>query len=277
MSVQTTYSTSPAGGFAGQLVDIDEGIQVVSRTLLVAAAVSAGIFVMKTGLHGCRPPATTDAVASTVNAIVTTHASSASILTLSGAGLNGTIGAGTMTPPRHVTIVLNSNANWDATNVVVTGVDERGETISETLAIPDTGGATLTTVAFFKSVTSIVFDAQSGTGGSFTVGISDPLGSIETMDPGFALYDASKQVGQYLINDPVPTLHKGRLWLNAENAVNRGDPVYVRFVSDGGSNTTLGTARDGADANRCVRLKGARWAYDTTAAGMAMAELNFPT
>lgn len=115
------------------------------------------------------------ALAST-NAIVTSHATSASPLTLSGAGLNGSIGAALNLLPRTVTITTTSHAGSyvDGSHVVVTGTDLNGATVSETLAIVGTdGGQTLVGVQGFISFTSIAMDAQADTSGAFTVGVRD--------------------------------------------------------------------------------------------------------
>lgn len=113
-----------------------------------------------------------------VDAIVTTHASSGSILSLSGTDLNGAVGGDDIVPGQKVTVVVDAHANWNATDVVVSGLDRWGNALSETLEIPDNGGATLTTTSRFGKVTSVVFEAQGGTGGSFTVGLVAPVGTL---------------------------------------------------------------------------------------------------
>lgn len=271
MSVQSTYSTSPSEGYAGQFAD-DRFHDVVSA--VASAALSAGLAIaVATDERQVRPIATTDAVASAVNSIVTTHASVAGALTVSGSGLNGTIGAGEMWPPRQVQIVLSSHADWDATNVVVNYIDDDNQAVAETLAIPNGGNATLTTAGFARRVVSLVFDAQSGTGGSFTVGHGSLLGPCQRLLAGLSKYEDTKIPGQYLQYESVPTIRQGRVFVLAEGAVKKGDRAWVRFVSDGGSNTTLGTVAAAQDAGKNAQWKGARFHKTTSAAGLTILEL----
>ncbi len=105
-----------------------------------------------------------------VDAIIATGASAATLQTISGAGLDGVIGGGTLSPPRNVELVLSASADWDATNAVITGTDANGRTITETIAIPDAGGVTVAGSRIFSSITSVQIPAQSGVGGTFTLG-----------------------------------------------------------------------------------------------------------
>lgn len=91
--------------------------------------------------------------------------------TLSGASLNGAVGTRAMNPPRAVSLVLSSHADWDATTATVTGT-RHGTVQTDTLSIPNGGNTTLVTTKLFDSVTSITIPAQSGTGGTFTVGLA---------------------------------------------------------------------------------------------------------
>lgn len=106
-----------------------------------------------------------------VDAIVATGASALTGQTLTGATLDGAIGDDVMAEPRFVTLVLSSHADWDATTAVLYGVDGNGNAISENLTIPNGGNTTVTSTKRYLRVTSIVIPAQSGTGGTFTVGL----------------------------------------------------------------------------------------------------------
>lgn len=105
-----------------------------------------------------------------VDAIVATLASSLSLQTLTGATLDGAIGDDVMTAPRFITLVLSSHADWDLSTAVLTGVDGNGVVITENLAIPNGGNVTVTSTKRYLRVTSLVIPAQSGTGGTATVG-----------------------------------------------------------------------------------------------------------
>lgn len=78
-------------------------------------------------------------------------------------------------PARALALVLSSHANWDATTAVVTGIDENDDVITENFSIPNNGNATVDGVKFFKQVTSIAIPAQSGTAGTWSLGIRDTI------------------------------------------------------------------------------------------------------
>lgn len=109
-----------------------------------------------------------------VDAILSGGASSTSLQTLSGASLNGVLGYRALSPSRRITLVLSSHADWDASTATITGKDANGTTITETLSIPNGGNTTLTTTKLFARVTSVAIPIQSGTGGTFTVGVAAP-------------------------------------------------------------------------------------------------------
>lgn len=75
-------------------------------------------------------------------------------------------------------------------------------------------------------------------------------------------------------NQKCSIMSKGRVWVTVEEAVTKGDPVYVRFTSDGGSNTQLGTFRKSIDSSRARRFRGARYASSASAGGLAVLEFD---
>ena len=109
-----------------------------------------------------------------VDAIVVTGASSASSQTVTGAALDGVVGWRTMAVARHITLTLSNDSHWDATTAVLSGRDVDGNAITENLSIPNNGNTTLTTTKRFRSVTSLTIPAQSGTNGTFTLGVATP-------------------------------------------------------------------------------------------------------
>lgn len=212
-------------------------------------------------------------VAASANAIVTTHATSASQLVLTGAGLNGATGGLAMQPARKVTLTLSSHADWNATNVRVTGVTALGAVVTETLAVPDAGNTVLTTTNYFLSVSKVDFDAQGGTGGSFTVGVAalsagltvaDVLGVVvrDPMKTGvfasnlYALTGMpSGAEGNYIDTEMVPVLSMGAIWVFTEVAVADQDPLYVR-VAAGAGGSVLGAFRNDSDSSTAVLVPG---------------------
>ena len=99
--------------------------------------------------------------------------------------------------------------------------------MSEILAIPNNGNTTLNGSVLFSKVTSIVVDAQSGTGGTFTAGFGSLVGEITRHVTGASLYDSSKAPGVFAAGTTVPVLRKGRVYLQSE-AGRPDDPVWVR-------------------------------------------------
>jgi len=89
--------------------------------------------------------------------------------------LTGVIGDDEMTPSRALTLTLSNHANWDATTAVVTGTNDAGDTITENFSIPDGGNAVLNGSKLFASVTQIVIPAQSGTSGTWKLGVRGRL------------------------------------------------------------------------------------------------------
>lgn len=61
------------------------------------------------------------------------------------------------------------------------------------------------------------------------------------LDPEFR--NDFRTATDYLANDPASIVEEGFVWVNAEGTTAVGDDVYVRFVTDGGTNTTPGTFR----------------------------------
>lgn len=103
------------------------------------------------------------------DAILSGGASSGSVQTITT--FNGVVGAGLMNPPRALQLVLSSHADWDATTAVVTGTDGAGNAVSENFAIPNNGNTTVVGTTRFRSITQVVIPAQSGVGGTFTLGV----------------------------------------------------------------------------------------------------------
>jgi len=114
-----------------------------------------------------------------VDAIIATGASSASSQTLSGASLDGATGYRTMSPPRRLSFTFSSHADWDATTITVTGKDADGGTLTETFSVTNGGGTTATGSKLFARVTSVAIPAQTGAGGTFTMGVRAPITSSD--------------------------------------------------------------------------------------------------
>lgn len=148
-----------AGGLAGEVADL-------RRDVLEAMGPMSAFTVEEF----------TNLAAADADGIKTSIASAIADVTYSGVALNGVVGAGTMSPPRNITITTSSHANIDAVDVLVTGTDVNGAIMTEEITLTNGGGATNEGVKAFASVTSILVPAQSGTGGALTFGFGGIVG-----------------------------------------------------------------------------------------------------
>ena len=73
--------------------------------------------------------------------------------------------------PRALSITGNQT---QAKSVVITGLDIRGNIITDTIVLNDT--STVVGIKAFKSITSILFPSRTASGDTVTVGFSDKLG-----------------------------------------------------------------------------------------------------
>lgn len=269
MAVQTTYSVTRDLAVAGMSAE-SQGAE--DQSVIVESAIAAGLLVVHgstTRTEGAPPSAPT---AAPTAILATGGASSASPQTLVTTSLNGAIGQGIILPARNITLVLSSSTDWDATTAVITGENEDGEIITESLSIPNNGNATVTGTIPFAKVTSVYIPAQTGTGGTFTVGTGVILGSVDAFVHGVSLYDASREPGVWAVDSVMPVRRKGVVWVYAEGAVNPSLPVYARFVA--GEGETLGRFRGSPDSTDCGRVRNARWLDITSGEGFARLAIN---
>lgn len=218
--------------------------------------------------------------AADVDAIEATITSSTSIQTITS--FDGVVGSGTMYPPRQITFVASSSADWDATDVTITGIDAAtGAEVTETLALSDGGNETLTTTGFFSSVTSVGLEAQSGTGGTATVGVAALTTLTAALFDGVVKRDLTKNTFaadnvyntagassayDYGDNETLNVVRVGSIWVYTETATNESSPVYVRIASGAGG-SHLGAFRSDSDSSSAVLLSNAYFRREA-AAGM---------
>lgn len=282
---QSTFSANPAVALPGMPADV--GLtDDISTIVGEAAGIEPGLFVVRGGTGDERPPiaalpgGTGGAIAADVDAIVTTHATAASIQTLTVADANGAVGDDEISPPKKLAFVLSSHANWDATTAVITYEDENGIQQSENLAIPDTGGVTLTTTGYASRFISLVIPAQSGTGGSYTVGTaaSATLAGSEVMGVSVRTHHArldlaSSGTDTYEDETSMPVRRQGRIWMVIENAFKAGDRVFARAVATGAEK--LGAARVAdTDSGDAIAVPGASMFTSGDAGALGIVELD---
>lgn len=103
--------------------------------------------------------------------IASGQGSTAGAQTLDSTDFNGVMDETAISPPRNVTFTLNAHADWDATTMVVTGLDQDGRVQTEDFAIPNGGNAVLTGTKLWSSITSVAIPAQTGTNGTLLMGV----------------------------------------------------------------------------------------------------------
>lgn len=87
--------------------------------------------------------------------------------------------------PRALTITTGgTTADIAAGDVVITGTNVEGKTITESFTMADNLAGTVTGIQAFKYVTSIVFPAADGTSATISVGTSNKLGVNHRLIPG---------------------------------------------------------------------------------------------
>lgn len=296
MIIQSSYSQAPGVALPGQLVDAMSPTRRGGRAARGLIKAGYGVFKPATvGNAGAQPMLdpgqcfhiSNPSEAADVDAIVTAYTTSTAIQTFSGATLNGAVGGTEMQPARKFTLVMSSHADWDATSATLTGVNHLGQSVSETLTIPNGGNSTVTSTGRYRSITSVVIPAQSGTGGTATFGIA-ALDSIALIDLvgvsirkvvktsiataglyGYPGVTSSLVTADYVDGEMVSLLNEGGIWVFTEEAVSDRDPVYVR-VASGAGGSVLGAFRNDADTASCVLVPDARFCRDA-AAGCAWA------
>lgn len=295
---QSTFTSRPGIGTIGELYTL--GLDPYVSAKVARGLVKAGYGVFKASSIGGSGSNMLDpgevyhipspAAAADVDAIIATIGSTAGVQTLSGASLDGVVGTGTMQPARQITLVLSNHTDWDATNATLTGVNHLGQTVSETLAIPDGGNATVTSTGFYRSITSLAIPAQTGTGGTATLGISalttltaDLFRGVARRQPvkvtpnssalyGYPGLSSTLVSADYIDGEMVPVLSKGAIWVFTEEVVSDMDKVFVRIAAGAGG-SVLGAFRNDDDTSTCVEVPNARFIRDS-AAGLAPALFN---
>lgn len=303
MTVQASYSQRPSEAVLGQLATAFEPYKATAKAARGLIKAGYGVFRVPgapggTGVGAGLNPGSafhipSPGVAADVDAIITAITSSTSVQTFSGVALNGVVGGTEMQPARKVTLVLNSDADWLATNATLTGVNHLGQTVVETLAIPAGGNTTLTSTNDYRFVTSLVIPVQDGTAGTATVGVS-ALGTIDlTTFLGAAMRQPMKTTlatanlygypgvssnavtADYIDAESVPVLTAGGIWVYSESATaGEEENVYVR-VAAGAGGSVLGAFRTDADTASAVLIPGAKFKRASAAAGPAWINLPF--
>lgn len=233
-------------------------------------------------------------VAASVNAIGTAVSSATGVKTIGSGVTAGQAGGYKLTPSRKITVTFDASTDWDPSNAVLRGLNQNGQPVSENLAIATS--TTATSVNVYSQFTSLEIPAQTGTGGTATVGVAavaagaltlaDCYGvvirqPIKTMVNDSNLYVGPTQqniapyatgtLAHYVDGDTCPVLQEGNIGVVTEEAVADQDPVYVRIAAGAGG-TVLGAFRNDAEGGNCILVPNSRFIGDWNA---GVAEAHF--
>lgn len=89
---------------------------------------------------------------------------------------------------------------------------------------------------------------------------------------GVALRNLAKEGADYAAEDAVSIARKGVVWVYCEDAVDYGDPVYVRVTA--GVGETAGMVRSDGDSGDAFVLPGAEFRETITGAGLVPVALD---
>ncbi len=156
---------TPASPSTGLLYQFFVGGERVHKTAIVTDTLADICTSLATSINAL------SSIAADVDAIIVTGTSTAGSQVYSGSLLDGVIGVSAMVPGRYIDLVLSSNADWDATTAVLVGYDNNGNSITENFTIPNAGATTLHSTKRYSRIVSLTIPAQSGTGGTFTLGV----------------------------------------------------------------------------------------------------------
>jgi hypothetical protein len=206
------------------------------------------------------------------DAIIVTGASDTVEQVYSDTLLDGVISGDRMPLAVNLDLVLSSNADWDLTNATLVGIDENGAQVSETLAIPDAGNVTVPTANKYHKVISLTIPVQSGTNGTFTLGVAAPAQAALNASAvkGIAYNDRFREAARGdLHGTPAPgaiegtpynqyedfsAVSRGRVWVISEDALTPGAAPFVRIVNTAapGLPSNVGQFRSDADSGNAV-------------------------
>lgn len=281
--MQLTYSQVPDAFYEGQ--PVDDGPKDDASTLVEeAAGIDPGLLVFR-GTDRERQAQLPPAVAADPDGIVASFTTSTGVQTLTaGSGLNGVIGAERISPPSLIDFVLNSHADWDATNLTLVGLDENGLPVTELVAIPNGGNATITSANHYSFVQSVSVPPQSGTGGTMTGGVQAAAGrtldgedvigvSVRTHKARTSLVAADCET--YEDEERMPVRKMGRVAVLCETAFTAGQRPLARVVAAGAER--LGAFRAGStDGGDCIPWNRARFVSSGGAGEIGVLEIAHP-
>lgn len=128
----------------------------------------------------------TDAAAVSTTALLVATATTVAAQTVLAAAMTAGGNAALLAYPRNLTFTTASTATDAPASVVITGTDINGAALSETLVLSQ-AATTDVGVKAFKTVTSVVYGAGVGTGGTVAIGIGGKFGLSKAIKQRIAM------------------------------------------------------------------------------------------
>jgi hypothetical protein len=277
MATQTSYTKHPAVALEGQEADMMDVRDVVSRLVNDSAGLVPGLAAIRAAADsdGEVSPMENPASTGDADAYSTSKSSPTGGTTYDGSQLDGVLGDTEQPFGYQVDFILDNNADWDNTTATLVGKRASdGAIVSESLDIPDSGNTTLTSTNFYSRVISLTIPAQSGTGGSWTLGTNSasPVFS-RPYAMGVTMLRVARESRTYADNEYAPLMRQGRIYVKVEDAVSEGQRAYCRHTAPGSE--TLGAFRGDDDSGNAAAYF-ARFAHDAAAGDLVPLEVDVP-
>lgn len=276
MSVQTSYDKDPAIGLEGQIADTHQVRDEVSRLNNEDPSAAPGLLIMRGSADDdesarvlMNPVTSPD-----VDAFITTKSSPSTETVFDGGDLDGVLDGDEHAFGWFVDLVLDASADWNATTATLKAKRASdGAIVEEEIDIPDGGNATVSTTEKYCKVVSLTIPAQGGTGGSFTLGISGDPDLNRSWVQGVSVLRTAREDSPYDVDEVMPVLRRGRIFVRTETAVNEGDRAFARHTAPG--DETLGEFRNDADGGNAA-MAPARFSQDADADSIVKLEVDVP-
>jgi hypothetical protein len=275
---QTTYEDAPPIAVEGMRADM--GLEHRVESYLAEGDLLFGTLVQAGTDPDKQVKPLTDIPAADVDSIVSTPVamSGAAETFVSGADLDGVIGAKAINPAQRVTIALNPHADWLATTGEIFYEDVEGEPQVEEFDIPAGGNVTRQTLRPCRRVDLIHVPQQAGANATLTAGTAGTAGGYSLLSPrdcpGVVFYDPATEPASSTTDvadeQDVNVLVQGTIYVKVEAAVIKGDGAWVRTTE--ALPDKRGQFR-GSYAVGFTRLAGASFKTSAAADGLAVLEL----
>jgi len=270
---QTTYNLRPAVARVGMRSDLEPA---AIRAAIAEGELSYGLLA-QVGTSDKQMQLVQELAAADVDAITATPlASAASEQVFVAADFDGEIGAGQIVPPRTLTLALNSHSDWLDSTGVLAYRDASGKTQLERITIPANGNVELKSAQAVRQLVSVTVPTQTGTNGTLTIGVDNTSVELDRSHfPGVVLYAPGADVFVEATLDvadeaSADVIVNGTVWVVVEDAVVKGDLVYVRVVESGSDVRGQFTGTAGSEV---ALLVGASFLTSAAGDGLAVVSL----